>query len=119
VNAAWARTPAEGANTDPELVAGFLKGCREFGVSEVSVPEFPCVPAREAFVMSGINAAVEGAGFKMQAIGERSKNFAPVSLKSARRLTKAEVVDDFLKADAVVNMPVCKNHRATGIRCAM
>lgn len=119
VNAAWARTPEQGANTNPELVAAFLKGCREFGVKNLSVPEYPCDSAREAFVKSGIYEAVETAGCKMTELGHRSKSFAPTEVPKGKSLTQVEIADEFLKADAVVNMPVCKSHGGAGLSLGM
>ena len=119
VNAAWARTPAQGATTHPELVEHFLKGCREFGVGNVSVPEFSCDSAKESFVKSGIYEAVSKAGYKMTEITGGSKNFAPVDVPKGKSLKDVQVVDDFLHADAIVNMPVCKSHGGAGLSLAM
>lgn len=119
VNAAWARTPSQGANTHPELVESFLKGCRGFGISNVSVPEFPCDSAKEAFTKSGIYEAVGAAGFKITEIGGRSKNFAPTEVPKGKSLQNVAVVDDFLNADAIVNMPVCKSHGGAGLSLGM
>ncbi len=119
VNAAWARTPDEGANTHPELVKAFLKGCRESGVSNVSIPEYACDSAREAFVKSGIYEAAESNGFKMLSLSDGSKSFAPVDVPDGKSLKKVEIHDEFLNADAVVNMPVAKSHGSAGLSLGM
>jgi len=50
----------------------------------------------------------------MIAINDHSKSLAPTKIPKGVTLQEALVVDYFLNADAVVNMPVCKSHGATG-----
>jgi uncharacterized protein (DUF362 family) len=119
VNAAWERTPEQGANTDPVLVDAFIAGVLESGTSKVVVPENPCLPAHKAFTKSGILQVVEK--HKQQMIDLRSDRnyYRAVKLKDAVRLKEAEVAKDFLDSDVVVNMPVAKSHGASKLSMAM
>jgi len=119
VNAAWTRTPEEGANTHPDLVGTFLKGAREFGVTKMDVPEHPCHRAAEAFKRSGIHDAVKSADAEMIDMKTEKKFYSDVALPKARSLTSARVTKHFLEADAVVNMPVAKHHSGATLTMAM
>lgn len=119
VNAAWERTPAQGANTDPVLVDAFLAGVLAAGTSHVVVPENPCRPAKKAFPMSGILPVVEKHKQKMIDLQSDSKYYKNVKLKDADRLKQAKVARYFMEADAVVNMPVAKSHGSTKLSIAM
>ncbi|MBL7076575.1 MAG: DUF362 domain-containing protein [Kiritimatiellae bacterium] len=119
VNAAWTRTPEEGANTHPDLVATFLKGAREFGVTKLDVPEHPCHRGDESFKRSGIRDAVKSAGAKMIDMKKEKKYFSDVTIPKGQSLTSARVTKHFLEADAVVNMPVAKHHGGATLTMAM
>ncbi|MFZ2654463.1 MAG: DUF362 domain-containing protein [Victivallales bacterium] len=120
VNAGWDRAPEIGANTHPELVDGFLKGCAEAGIKEVILPEFTCHPANKTFVTSGILAAAEKYKAEIIDLGKDKKSFEKVKLDKAGSLKEAEVSNYFLNPDiAVVNMPVAKHHGGAGLTMAM
>ena len=119
VNAAWARKPEVGANTHPELVAGFIDGCRRYGITDIVVPEHPCNRAEMSFTRSGIQDAVEDNGATMIDMKSSRKDFVPVTLPKGQSLSKADVTKYFLEADAVVNMPVAKHHGGATLTMAM
>ena len=119
VNAAWARTPEQGANTHPELVDGFLAGCREFGISELVLPEHPCNRAEQSFRMSGIRDAARKHGATMIDLSAREQDFVKVSIPGAKRLHEVMVARHFLEAGAVVNMPVAKHHGSAVLTMAL
>ncbi len=119
VNAAWARTPEEGANTHPDLVLGLVKGAREFGITSVDVPEHPCNRAEQSFTRSGILDAVKEGGGKMIDMKSSRELFSEVSIPKGQSLTSAKVSKHFLEADAIVNMPVAKHHRGATLTMAM
>jgi len=119
VNAAWIRTPEQGANTHPELVSAFLKGCRGFGIKNIVLPEHPCNPGRFSFPKSGILQVAKANGAKMFDLGSNRKLYKEVAIPKGRRLKKAMVGRDFLETDALVNMPVAKHHGATTLTMAM
>lgn len=117
VNAAWAREPKTGANTHPELVSEFIKGCRGAGVAEVTLPEHPCVRAEQSFPMSGIQDAANANEAKMIAL--EKNDYDTVNLPKARNLSQANVGRAFLEADVVVNMPVAKHHGGATLTICM
>ncbi len=118
VNAAWSRTPEEGANTHPEVVAGLLKGCKELGAEQIVVAENSCHRAEETFARSGILPAVTAAGATMLDL-KKHKSWKSVNLPGARKLTEARVAAEFLESDVVINLPVAKHHGGATLSMAL
>ena len=119
VNAAWARKPEEGANTDPVLVETFLKGCRDFGVRNLVVPEHPCNRAEQSFSRSGLADAAKRADAQMIDLKTEQGSFQKIELPQARSLGEAEVGAEFLETDVLINMPVAKHHSSARLTMAM
>jgi len=119
VNAAWWRTPEQGANTHPELVDAFLKGCKERGVKELVIPENPCHSAKRTFAKSGLLAVAKSNGVAMIDLKSDRKLFKETAIPKGKRLKTASVARHFLETDALVNMPVAKHHGSAILTCAM
>lgn len=119
VNAGWERTPEQGANTDPVLVETFLLGVKKLGIASVTIPENPCAPAVKAFGVSGLQAAADKGGAKMVALNGKYKGYREVTIPGGQSLTKALVAGEYLDADVIVNIPVCKHHGGGQMSCAM
>ena len=119
VNAAWARTPEEGANTHPDLVAGFLEGAKAAGVKKILMPEYTCNSAKITFKRSGIESVAKAHKCKMIDLQKNQKSFREVKIPKGRKLKVVEVASEFLDADAVVNMPVAKHHSGATVTMAM
>lgn len=118
VNAGWARTAEQGANTHPVLVDEFLAGCRRAGVGRVVMPEKTCDHYVKTFEMSGIKAAADKHKAELYPLDKQAL-FTKVSIPDGKKLTEALVAKDFLDADAVVNMPVAKHHGGARLTIAM
>jgi uncharacterized protein (DUF362 family) len=82
------------------------------------VPENPCDDAERAFRVSGIEAAVRGAGGRIYALSEES-HFREVSIPKGRKLTSARVAIDVLDTGCLIDLPVVKSHGGAEITCAM
>lgn len=119
VNAAWARTPEEGANTDPELVGTFISEAQKGGVGKVVLPEFPCNNARIAFERSGILPVANAHRCEMIDLKKNKKSFRPVQIPGGKKLKEEQVAGEFLDADAIVNIPVAKHHSSAKMTAAM
>ncbi len=116
-NAAWASLPEQGGNTDPVLVEHCVRTCLAAGAAEVIVPEKPCSPAKDAFRLSGIEAAVRRAGGRMYT--PRAEHFQQVELPRAVILKQADVIRDVLEAPCLINMPVAKSHGGATLTLSM
>ncbi|MBN1445008.1 MAG: DUF362 domain-containing protein [Candidatus Omnitrophica bacterium] len=114
-NIAWNRVPEKAATTHPEVVAALVTLCRECGAGEVVVTDNPCNPWNATCVTSGIKEAAEKAG----AIVNTPLKFKKVTIPGAQVLKEAEVLEDVLNADMVINVPVVKVHGGARVTIAM
>ncbi|MBN1555429.1 MAG: DUF362 domain-containing protein [Phycisphaerae bacterium] len=119
VNAAWARPARMAANTNPELVDAFLKGCRERGIKELVLPEKSCDRASESFRLSGIEAAAQANGAHLLDLRREKNAFVSRQIPRGRNLRRADVAREVLETDALVNLPVVKHHGAARMTAAM
>lgn len=119
INCAWWRTPQQAANTNPELVDAFLKGCKAQGIKELVMPEHPVDSGKNTFPKSGLLAVAKANGVPMIDLGTDEKLFKEVQFPNGKRLKKALVGKDFLETDALVNMPVAKHHSGADLTIAM
>jgi len=119
VNAAWWRTPVQGANTHPELVDAFLKGAKAQGIKQIVMPENPCDAAKNSFTRSGLLGVAKSNGVAMIDLRSDKKLFKEVDIPGGGRLKKALVGKEFLETDVLVNMPVAKHHVSAILTMAM
>lgn len=117
-NAAWVSRPAQGGNTDPELVGACVAAAKKAGASQVVVPEHPCMDAEKSFPISGIGPAVEKAGGVMVALDAGSE-FSLVEIPRGKILKAADVAKDVLETDCLINMPVAKSHASAVLTLSM
>jgi uncharacterized protein (DUF362 family) len=110
-NMAWDRTPEQGANTNPDLVAEVVKMCLEAGVKKVKVFDRTCSRPKRAYLRSGIQKAAEDAGAEVFHVHDRK--FESVTIENGEILKKWEFYRDALEADAIINIPILKSHTAS------
>ena len=115
-NISWDRAPAQAANTNPEVVAEVALLCREAGASDVIVTDVSINEPRRCFERSGIAAAARAAGARI--ILPEARQFREVDLRGAV-LGAWPVLDLFLTADKVINIPVAKHHSLIGASLGM
>ena len=109
-NIGWDRTPAQGANTHPELVGEMVRLCLQAGAAEVKVVDNSCNDPRRSFLRSGIREAGEAAGATVLLPLEEDMVEADLG---GRVLTRWLVLRHFLETDRFINMPVIKQHNLT------
>ena len=114
-NIGWERTAAQAANTNPLVVAQVVRECREAGARRVIVSDCPVAEARGAFEKSGILAAARDAG--AQVILPEESEYR--SVKISDRLGTWDVLDPFVIATKLINVPVAKHHSLTGATAGM
>lgn len=119
VNAAWGREPDVGANTHPVLVDVFLEKAKAGGVKKITIPEHPCSAAKIAFDRSGIEKIAKKHKCKMIDLKKVQKSYRKVDIPDGRKLNEAEVANEYLDTDAVVNIPVAKHHSGATVSAAM
>jgi uncharacterized protein (DUF362 family) len=114
-NLGWDRLPEQAANTDPEVVAELVRLCRAAGARRVVVTDISCNDPGRCFARSGVAAAASAAGAEVIESGRLS--LVPASL--AGLATGLEVIDELLKADRVINVPVVKHHSLSRVTVGM
>ena len=112
-NVAWARTPQQACNTNPDIVETVARLCLEAGAGRVEVWDHTCDEFSLCFSLSGIKAAAERAGARVFS-GHIRGAYREVELPLAKSLKKAEILRSVLDADVLINLPVAKVHWATG-----
>ncbi len=114
-NIAWDRSPEDAATTHPEVVAAIVTLCKKCSPAEVVVTDNPCNKWNVTSVTTGIKEAAEKAG----AIVRAPLQFRKVTIPDAQVLTEAEILEDVLNADVVINVPVVKVHSGAKVTVAM
>jgi uncharacterized protein (DUF362 family) len=115
-NMAWDRTPEQGANTHPDVVAEVVRLCRAAGAGRVVVTENSVHDAERVAARSGIGAAVLSAGGEIVLPG--ASGFEWTSLGGSI-LASWDVLSVLLQADRLVNLPVVKHHSLSRVTCGI
>jgi uncharacterized protein (DUF362 family) len=106
-NVGWDRTPAQAANTNPELVGEMVLLCLGAGAKEVVVADITCNDPRRCFLRSGIREAAEKAGARV--ILPTDEDCVEIDL-GGKILTRWPVAKCFVETDRFINMPIVKQH---------
>ncbi|MGE5189492.1 MAG: DUF362 domain-containing protein [Gemmatimonadota bacterium] len=115
-NIGWDRTPAQAADTDPDVVVAVGELCLAAGAKEVRVFDRPCNEPRRCYANSGIQAAIEAFGKKHGASDAfriyhaEDRKFVRTAIPGAWVLKEWDLHRDALEADKIVNVPVAKHH---------
>lgn len=117
-NIGWNKTPADGANTSPDLVGKITELVVKAGAAKVSVFDNTCNDMRSCYENSGIEEAVKKAGGRMYP-GDIEKYYRKVSIPGAKILKSAQVHDLYLDSDVIINVPVLKHHVSTRMTCGL
>jgi len=97
------------ATTNPWVVATLVKLCLEAGASSVKVMDFGFGGTQQAaYAISGIQEQVQAAGGAM--VPMPAFKYLPTPIPGATRLKVANVFEDILKADTLINVPIAKVH---------
>ena len=114
-NIGWDRTPAHAANTHPEVVAEVVRACREVKPKRLIVCDCPVSESKRSFELSGILKAATRAGAEVIAPEESSYRTVEIS----PRLGTWDVLEPFVIATKLINVPVAKHHSLTGVVAGM
>lgn len=106
------------ATTNPWVVGALVKLCYEAGAAKVQVMDFPFGgTAASAYKNSGVADQVELNGGEM--VQMPSFLFKEVKIENARSLKKVEIYEDVFKADALINVPIAKQHGMSTLTLGM
>jgi uncharacterized protein (DUF362 family) len=113
-NMAWDRSPEQGANTHPAVVAEVIRQCRAAGARCVIVAENPVHDAERVATRSGIRAAVAETGGELVLPG--ASGFTWTTLGGSV-LASWNVLSVLFSADRLINVPVVKHHSLSRLTC--
>jgi uncharacterized protein (DUF362 family) len=106
------------ATTNPWVVAALVRMSLEAGAASVRVMDFPFGgTAKEAYQRSGIAAEVAAAGGEM--VSMPRLRFVTTSLPEGQDLREAEIFEDILNADVLINVPIAKHHSLARLTLGM
>ncbi len=114
-NIGWDRTPAQAANTHPEVVAEVVRACRDIGPKRVIVSDCPVSESQRAFKLSGIQKAASEAGAEV--LPPELSRYHTVRISP--RLGTWDVLEPFVEATKLINVPVAKSHTLTGVTAGL
>jgi uncharacterized protein (DUF362 family) len=104
-----------GATTNPEVVAELVRACLDAGAKEVLVTDCPVEDAPECFARSEIEKVAAQAGARV--IRPDQSRYRPVTLSDS--LGTWDVLEPFVTADKIINVPIVKHHGSAGVTAGM
>lgn len=106
------------ATTNPWVVAGLVRLCREAGAARVRVMDYPFGGTpEEAYLRSGIQEQVLAAGGEMEIMPQFK--FVATDIPEGRDLRRCDIYDEVLNADLVIDVPIAKHHGLARLTLAM
>lgn len=106
------------ATTNPWVVGTLVKMCFEAGAASVKVCDYPFGgTAQAAYVKSGIQDQVEANGGEM--VFMPGFKYVTAQIPNGIELKKADIFDDILKADVIINVPIAKSHSSAILTLGM
>lgn len=110
-NIGWDRTPEQGANTHPLVVAAVVRACLAAGAKTVKIFDRTCNNRERCYANSGIKAALEALGDqRVQVLHADDRRLVPVRIANGKAVTEWQFYRDALECDAYINVPVAKHH---------
>jgi uncharacterized protein (DUF362 family) len=106
-NIGWDRTPEMAACTNPEIIKTLVEMSLAAGAKKVVVMDNTTNQAQRCYVRSGIQEAAKAAGADVPFVNPR--RVKKMAIKG-EWLKEWEVIQDFVEADKIINVPIVKNH---------
>jgi uncharacterized protein (DUF362 family) len=108
-NVSWDRRPEQAANTNPQVMAALVRACRDAGAGKILVCDHPVNDAERCFTRSGVMDAARQAGATVILPAQTRYHFVRIPGK----LGRWPVLEPFITATKIINVPVIKHHSLT------
>lgn len=116
-NMSFTSAPERASNTHPDVVRELVALCKEAGAARIRVLDNPLGPVEKC--IEGVRQACEPFGSDVvHGLADR-RLFAPADIPEARTLEKTDVMEDVMKSDVLIAVPVAKSHGSTGVSLSM
>jgi len=110
-NIGWDRSPEQGANTHPQVVAAVVRQALAAGAKQVLVFDRSCNEQRRCYANSGIERAIADLNDSRAVIEHPDpRKFVPVDIAKGKAITRWEIYKDAVDCDCYINVPVAKHH---------
>ena len=106
-NIGWDRTPEMAACTNPEIIKTLVEMSLAAGAKKVVVMDNTTNQAQRCYIRSGIQEAAKAAGADVPFVNPR--RVKKMAIKG-EWLKEWEVIQDFVEADKIINVPIVKHH---------
>lgn len=117
-NLAWARTPAQAANTNPKLLTALIKLCQQAGAKRITVLDHTCDNANAAFDINGARDVCSATNVRLIS-ADKKFMYKRINIPKGKILKSADCAKDIMDADVFINVPIAKVHGATTITASM
>jgi uncharacterized protein (DUF362 family) len=118
-NMSFARNPASGCNTHPDVVREVAVMAAEAGASKISILDNVLNNPSDCLAMSQIPAKCQDIPNTIVNHVKAERLFRKVAVQKGRQLKSMEAVADALDADVLIAVPVGKSHSSSGISLSM
>ena len=115
-NIGWDRTPEMAACTNPEVVRTLVEMSLAAGAKKVMVMDNTTNQAQRCYARSGIQAAAKAAGADVPFVNPR--RVKKMAIKG-EWLKDWDVIQDFVEADKLINVPIAKHHSLCRVTLGM
>ncbi len=116
-NIAWDRSPAQAANTDPQVVAAIVEMAYKAGAKRVNVFDVTCNNERRCYDNSGIAQAARDKGANVYFPDHWNVVKAHFPEKSP--MENWPIIKDAVDCDVFINVPVLKHHSLNRLTLSM
>lgn len=116
-NIGWDRLPAQGANTNPDVVKALVEMAYEAGAKKVKVFDNSVNNPQSCYQRSGIMEKAKAAGAEV--IFMNPNLYKTVKFSGTRFLTEWPIYKDVLECDVLINVPVAKTHSISKVTLSM
>jgi len=118
-NMSFARPPAAGTNTSPEVVRELAVMCLEAGAASILIPDNVLHAEKACLEMSGIQAACAPLGSKMVRAISSPHLYKEVVIPNAKDIPRTDIMKVVLKSDVLIAAPTAKSHSSAGVSLSM
>jgi uncharacterized protein (DUF362 family) len=115
-NIGWDRSPEQGADTHPEVVAVLVTLCLAAGAKRVAVMDHTCNNALRCYARSGIETAARAAGAEVLHLPDGRGTEMHVG---GQVLRTWPVHREVIESDVLINVPVAKHHSLCRVSLGM